>query len=102
MKMNKYFVILSFDLNDKNLIDDWVILSKEIDEDISKAKGFIARDSGVDEHGRVYCLVKWQSKTHQENFRKQLEAKDEWPQMMQRFNSIANMKTSTNKTIEIF
>lgn len=100
--MGEYFVIMSFELNDKNLVNDWQALSKEIDKDISKADGFISRDSGIDENGRVYCLVKWQSKAHQENFKKLLESRKEWPQMMQHFASIANMETSTNQTIKIF
>jgi len=100
--MSEYFVIMSFELNEKDLIDDWKALSKEIDEDIAKADGFISRDSGIDEHGRVYCLVKWQSKAHQETFKKLLEARQEWPQMMQHFSSIVNIETSTNQAIEIF
>ncbi|AYQ57347.1 hypothetical protein BTHERMOSOX_176 [Bathymodiolus thermophilus thioautotrophic gill symbiont] len=100
--MSEYFVIMSFELNEKDLIDDWTALSKEIDEDIAKADGFISRDSGIDEHGRVYCLVKWQSKAHQETFKKLLEARQEWPQMMQHFSSIVNIETSTNQAIEIF
>lgn len=93
---------MSFELNDKNLLENWKNLSKEIDKGIAKADGFVSRDSGIDEDGRVYCLVKWQSKTHQENFRKQLENRAEWPEMMQRFGSIANMETAINKAIEIF
>ncbi|WP_428087623.1 hypothetical protein [Candidatus Thioglobus sp.] len=100
--MSEYFVTMSFELNDENLMNDWKALSKEIDEDISKAEGFISRDSGVDEAGRVYCLVKWQNKTHQENFMQALESKPEWPKMMQHFSSIANMDTAVNQAIDIF
>jgi hypothetical protein len=50
--MSEYFVIVSFELNEKALIDDWKTLSKEIDEDIAKADGFISRDSGID----LICL----------------------------------------------
>ncbi len=100
--MSEYFIdIMSFELNEKSLINDWIALSKEIDENIVKADGFISRDSGIDENGRVYCLVKWQSKTHQETFRKLLESREEWSQMMQKF-SIVNMETSTNQAIEVF
>lgn len=100
--MGKFFLIMSFNLNDENLTGDWQILSKEIDADIAKADGFISRDSGIDEQGRVYCLVKWQSKSHQEAFRKVLEASEEWPQMMQRFSAIVNMETVTDQMIEVF
>lgn len=100
--MSGYFINMSFELNDKNLLEDWKILSKEIDKDIARADGFVSRDSGIDEDGRVYCLVKWQSKAHQENFRKQLESRAEWPEMMQQFSNIANMESAINKAIEIF
>ena len=48
--MSKHFVIMSFELNDNSLIDEWKALSKEIDEDIFDADGFISRDSGIDEN----------------------------------------------------
>lgn len=100
--MNECFVIVSFELNDKNLINDWKSLSAEIDKDIAKADGFISRDSGIDEEGRVYCLVKWQSKSHQETFKQLLEARKEWAEMMQHFCSIVNMETAINQVIEVF
>lgn len=100
--VSEYFAIVSFELNDKDLLKDWKILSKEIDEDIAKADGFISRDSGMDESGRVYCLVKWQSEAHQQNFRQQLEARESWPKTMERFGAIANMSTMTPNNLEIF
>ena len=99
--MSEYFAIVSFELNDKNLLNDWKVFSKEIDEDISQADGFISRDSGIDENGKVYCLVKWQSEAHQQNFRKQLEANENWPKTIQRFGTIANMSTMTPNNLEV-
>ena len=99
--MSEYFVIESFELYDEQL-DNWIILSKEIDADISKADGFISRDSGIDSEKRVYCLVKWKSKDHQEEFMKQLMARDDWESMMNHFGSIANMETDKRQEIEIF
>lgn len=99
--MNQYFIIMSFELHQRQL-ENWKTLSKEIDIDIAKADGFISRDSGIDEDGRVYCLVKWQSKTQQETFRRQLEAGNNWGDMMTKFASIANMETATNQQITIF
>ncbi len=100
--MSECFIIMSFELHNLQLISDWKILSKEIDEDIAKAEGFVSRDSGIDEQGRVYCLVKWQTKAHQESFRQQLESREQWPQMMAYFASIANMETVNTQVIEIF
>ncbi|QKQ24312.1 hypothetical protein HUE58_04060 [Candidatus Ruthia endofausta] len=54
--MSEHFVIMSFELNNQDLVNDWKTLSKKIDEDIAKADGFISRDSGVDEDGRVYLF----------------------------------------------
>jgi hypothetical protein len=42
--MSGFFVLVSFELNNKGLLSDWKILSKEIDDDISSVKGFISRD----------------------------------------------------------
>jgi len=39
--VNEYFVIVSFELNSKDLLEDWKTLSKEIDDDIAQADGFI-------------------------------------------------------------
>ncbi|MBT4835738.1 MAG: hypothetical protein HON94_00165 [Methylococcales bacterium] len=99
--MSEYFVIESFKLHDGQL-DNWKKLSKEIDGDISKADGFISRDSGIDEDKRVYCLVKWKSKSHQEAFMKELMARDGWEAMMNDFGKIANMETDKRQEIEIF
>ena len=100
--MSEYFAIVSFELNSEELLKDWKVLSREIDEDISQAEGFVSRDSGMDENGRVYCLVKWQSEAHQKNFRQQLEANENWPKTMERFGAIANMSTMTPNNLEIF
>ncbi len=100
--MSGFFVLVSFELNDKGLLDDWKILSKEIDEDLSGVKGFVSRDSGIDEQGYVHCLLKWQSKTYQEVFKKQLESRDDWPKIMENFGRIANRETMTSKNIELF
>lgn len=99
--MAGYFVIMSFELKPKQL-ENWQSLSKEIQDDIIKADGFISRDWGIDKDGRVYCLVKWQSQTYHEDFKKQLESRDNWGDMMAHFSSIANMQTATNQQIDIF
>ncbi|SSC07750.1 hypothetical protein [bacterium endosymbiont of Bathymodiolus sp. 5 South] len=100
--MSGFFVLVSFELNNKGLLSDWKILSKEIDDDISSVKGFISRDSGIDEQGYVYCLLKWQSRTYQEAFMRQLESRDDWPKTMEDFGRIANIETMTFKNIALF
>ena len=100
--MSGFFVLVSFELNDKDLLSDWKVLSKEIDDDISGVQGFISRDSGIDEQGYVYCLLKWESRAYQEAFMKQLESRDDWPKTMENFGRIANMETIMFKNIELF
>lgn len=100
--MPQYLVIVSFKLNQPDLLADWKTLSKEIDQDISKATGFIARDSGIDAQGLVYCLVKWESKAHHKTFSEQLQARDNWDEMMAYFGKIANMNTMTQQSLEVF
>lgn len=100
-KVAKYFIVESFKLHDGQL-ENWKKLSREIDTDIAKAEGFISRDSGIDADNLVYCLVKWQSKSHQKAFMKQLEARDGWDDMMMHFASIADMQTEKRQEIEIF
>ena len=99
--MSEYFVIESFELHDGQL-ENWKKLSSEIDKDIAKADGFISRDSGIDGNNRVYCLVKWKSKGHQEAFMQELTSRDDWDSMMEYFGSIANMETDQRQEIEIF
>lgn len=100
--MSRFFALMSFELNDKGLLDDWKVLSKEIDEDVSGVKGFVSRDSGIDEQGDMYCLLKWQSRTYHEAYLKQLESRDDWPKIMENFGRIVNMETTTFKNIELF
>ena len=99
--MSKYFVIVSFELH-KGQLENWQTLSKEIYQDLKTADGFISRDSGIDENKRVYCLVKWQSKTQQESNMKRLESGDNWGNTMARFGSIANMDTMQSNNLDIF
>lgn len=99
--MGKYFVIMSFYLHEGQL-ENWKKLSKEIDADISKAKGFISRDSGIDADNRVYCLVKWESVEDKVAFRNELESREGWDKMMEHFGSIANMETATIQEISLF
>ncbi len=99
--MTPYTIIESFELHEGQL-DNWKELSKHIDTDIAKAEGFISRDSGIDTDGRVYCIVKWESKEHQEKFMKNLMSQEGADEMMKHFGSIANMETETRKEVSIF
>jgi len=99
--MGKYFIEVSFELHTGKL-DDWKKLSEEINNDLSNVEGFISRDSGIDENNRVYCLVKWESKAHQKKFRKQLESRENWNEMMNYFGSIVDVKTEKRNAVDLF
>jgi len=99
--LNPYTIIESFELHDGQL-ENWKELSKIIDTDIGKAEGFISRDSGIDSDSRVYCIVKWESKAHQEAFMKNFTSQEGADEMMKHFGSIANMETEIRQEIDIF
>ncbi len=99
--MKPFTIIESFKLHEGQL-ENWKKLSKDIDTDIAKAKGFISRDSGVDADDRVYCIVKWESKAHQEIFMQELMAGEGADEMMKHFGSIANMETEVRHEVDIF
>ena len=99
--MNPYTIIESFELHNGQL-ENWKELSKTIDADIAKAEGFVSRDSGIDADSRIYCIVKWESKAHQEAFMKNFMSQDGAEEMMKHFGSIANMETETRQEVEIF
>jgi heme-degrading monooxygenase HmoA len=99
--MSAYFVSVSFQLNPGKL-EDWKAMSAEIDKDIAIKKGFVSRDSGIDENNLVYCLVKWQSKDDQEAFKRSLEAQKVWSEMMENFANIVDMTTMESREIDLF
>ena len=101
IQMNPYTIIESFELHDGQL-KNWKKLSKTIDIDIAKAEGFVSRDSGIDADNRVYCIVKWESKAHQETFMEKFMSQEGADEMMKHFGSIANMETEIRKEVEIF
>jgi hypothetical protein len=96
-----YLVITSFDLH-KGQLDNWKKLSKEVDMSMSKADGFISRDSGIDENKKIFCITKWGSKEHREEFMNHLMAKDDWEETMNYFSSIADMGTEKRHEVELF
>ena len=101
LQMNPFTIIESFELHDGQL-ENWKELSKTIDTDIAKAEGFISRDSGIDADSRVYCIVKWESKAHQETFMAKFMSQEGADDMMKHFGSIANMETEIRQEVDIF
>ncbi len=98
--MSKVLQIVSFELNDENLMKNKKKMSAGITESLKNAPGFIERDSAVGKDGKVYCVLKWENQEAQENVRKMLES-PEMEQKMKAFAQIANMQTMKEEFLEI-
>ncbi len=99
--MSKIMMRVSFELNDQNMIEDWKKMSAMINADLAGVDGFISRDSVKDVDGKLYCILKWDSREQQETFRKKLEASENWPEMMKDFARIVNMETMQQEFLEV-
>ena len=95
--------ITKLKLNDENLLEDWKVLSKKINEDLAGVDGFISRDSVCGEGGLVYCILKWESKEHQEKFQEfTLSRKDEkFQKMFAELGRIMNMENISREFLEL-
>ncbi len=100
--MKNIYVLVKFELNEGIDISEWKGMSDEINKDIAWADGLQFRDSGVDEKGNVYCILKWDSLEQQVTFRalmdKQFEAN---PEIMKEFGRIVDMDTMTMDKITL-
>lgn len=99
--MKNIIQLINFELNNNNQKDDWKKMSDKINEDLKNADGFIYRDSAIGEDGKVYCILKWESKEKAEAMQKKLEA-DEYKSAMEAFAKIANMNTMKSETLSVF
>ena len=99
--MKNVIQLVSFELNDKSMSDEWKIMSDMINTKIKETDGFMSRDSAVGEDGVVYCILKWESKEHVEAFQKVMEG-DEFKENMAEFAKIANVETMKTETLKVF
>lgn len=99
--MQEVIMMVSFELNSKELLDDWKKLSTIISKDLQGVEGFISRDSAQDENGLVYCVVRWKDKSYQEKFMQEFSQKESFENDMAEFASLANMETMVSKTLNI-
>ena len=99
--MSKVMMIISFELNNMDLLDEWKGMSAMINSDLEGVDGFISRDSLKGSDDKIYCVIKWDTKKQQEAYRVKLEAKKEWPEMSKSFERLVNMKTMTNEILEV-
>ena len=70
--MSKIMVMAKLRLNDENLLEDWKVISAQIDKDLVGVDGFISRDVVQADDGLIYCILKWESRAQQEKFMEEL------------------------------
>jgi len=101
--MSQIIVIAKLKLNNKNLLDDWKSLSREIGEDLEGADGFIYRDSVINEDGSISCILKWESREHQEKFMADLSARSDMitNMRMENFERIVDVSTIKQEFLEV-
>ena len=92
-------VIAKFKLKNPDLEDQWQELSTGIQQGISQAPGFISRDTGVDEKGVHYCVVKFNSREEREKNMK--KSQKMFPEMFKKFNDIVDIDTMEKIEIEL-
>ncbi len=98
--MAKIIQIVSFELNDENLMEEWKGMSAGISESLKNAPGFISRDSAVSKDKKIYCVLKWEDMASQEAVRKMLES-SEMEEEMKGFAKVANMSTMKEDFLEV-
>ena len=101
--MSQIIVIATLKLNDENLLEDWKVISEDINADLAGVDGFISRDSARGEDGLIYCILKWESKAQQEKFMSELMSRtdEESQKMFTEFGRVVNMESMTKEFLEV-
>ena len=101
--MSKIMVIATLRLNDENLLEDWKEISAKITADLTGQDGFISRDSVRAEDGLISCILKWESKAHQEKFMEALMARSDEESMalMADFGRVVNVEGMTREFLSV-
>lgn len=95
-------IIATLELNSADLLADWKEISDEINADLkANAKGFIARDSVIDDAGLVYCVLKWESVQDSETFMQGLMSRPDFMAKMAEFSRVVKMESMTKKILKI-
>ena len=91
--------LINFELINSNLKEEWKKMSNQISAGLEGEDGFIYRDSAIDENGKVYCILKWESKEKAEASQKRMQKK--YRNAMESFAKIANMNTMSSKILQV-
>lgn len=98
--MQSIVALISFELNNQNLVDDWKKMSDEINKNLKEVDGFIYRDSAIGEDGRVHCILKWESVEKQAAFKKTMET-EAFQEKMKDFGKFVNMATMKSEVLKV-
>jgi hypothetical protein len=101
--MNQIIVIATLKLTNKNMLNDWKLLSKQIGDDLEGVDGFVYRDSVIAEDGTISCILKWESKVQQEKFMKDLAARTDMitTMRMDEFERVVDVSSIKQEFLDI-
>jgi len=101
--MSDIKIIATHRLNAPELLEDWKRISADITADLqANAKGFVSRESGIDEEGTIYCILQWNSREESEAFMQSLPMRPDFMEKMAEFTRVVNMETMSKKIIDLF
>lgn len=98
--MQSIILLISLELNDNISFDEWKKMSDGITQGLQGVDGFMYRDSGIGEDGKVYCIVKWESVEKQDAFNKILES-DSFKTEMAEFAKLVKMDTMKTEVLKV-
>ena len=100
--MKKVTQLVFFKLKEESMLESWKEMSKHITEAMSKnVKGFISRESGIDGDGKVYCILRWESKAQMEASQEAF-AEGEFEEEKKKFEALVDMKTMKQSLVKLF
>jgi len=101
--MSQIIVIATLKLSNKNMLDDWKVLSRQIGEELEGQDGFIYRDSVISEDGTISCILKWESKIHQERFMEDLSSRTDMitNMRMDEFERVVDVSSIKQEFLEV-
>jgi hypothetical protein len=100
--MKNVLQIVTFKLKEENMLDTWKEMSAGITAAMKQnAKGFIYRESGIDEKGNVYCILKWETVELMMASREAFERGD-FEEEKKKFEALVDMSTMKQELLEMF
>ncbi len=100
--MKNVLQIVSFKLKEEKMLDAWKEMSAGITAAMKQnSKGLIFRESGIDQSGNVYCILKWETKELMLASREAFERGD-FEEEKKKFEALVDMSTMKQDLLEVF